>query len=119
MRSTEERMSAVMQRTQELKHKRTVRSNRLIALSSIAASLALIVGTALAMPGIMAQMDSTVHLSVSGMGSIFSTNHAMGYVVVAFLAFTLGICVTILCVHLKRNTMEPRRPVGKGDDPNG
>ncbi|MEG0803871.1 MAG: DUF4179 domain-containing protein, partial [Pygmaiobacter sp.] len=59
-----------------------------------------------AMPGVMAQMDMTEHLSVSRMASIFSSGNAMGYVMIALLAFVLGVCVTILCVHLQRNAVE-------------
>ncbi|MEG1577820.1 MAG: DUF4179 domain-containing protein [Oscillospiraceae bacterium] len=112
MRSTDERIAAVGQRTKALKRQQKLRRSSILGLSAIAAALVLIVGGGLAMPGIMAQLDVVQHLGTSGMASIFSGKSGMGYVLIALIAFALGVCVTILCLHLHRAAKEVD-PVGK------
>ena len=52
MRSHEERVAAVKQRVAQIERQKRQRRNRLLALSSAAACLAVIVGVSFAMPGI-------------------------------------------------------------------
>ncbi|MEG2200092.1 MAG: DUF4179 domain-containing protein [Anaerovorax sp.] len=105
MRSTDERMIAVKQRKKELKQGIRVRRNRMIGFSSITASLVVIVGLGCSMPGIIGKMASVKGFHVSGVASIFSSGNG-GYVMIALLAFTLGVCVTVLCMYLHRRTTE-------------
>ncbi|MEG1684024.1 MAG: DUF4179 domain-containing protein [Oscillospiraceae bacterium] len=111
MRSTDERMAAVGRRTRELKQQQKLRHRSIAGLSATLGALALVVGAAFAMPGIMTRMNVSEYLGSNGMASIFSVDSRIGYVMISLLAFALGVCVTTLCLHLhqaakKRNPHE-------------
>lgn len=101
MRTTDERVAAVKRRVAELEHARHVRRQRLLALASVAASLAVIVGLALAMPRLSGAWQSTAGVRFATAASLFSGSAATGYILIGLLAFVLGVGVTILCFRLK------------------
>ena len=101
MRSTEERVAAVKRRVAQIERQKRQRKNRIVALSSVAACLAVIVGASLALPGISEKMIIGGYAGYETAASIFSDSAAVGYIIIGLLAFVLGVCVTVLCFGLK------------------
>lgn len=97
MRSTDEQLSEIMKRAVNVKEKRAIR-NRLCACAiATAACVLLLLVTMIYMPHFSSESDS-----VSGQyGSLLLAAPQMGYVLVAFLAFAMGICFTFLCINWK------------------
>ena len=51
--------------------------------------------------------------------TILGGNAALGYIVIGLLAFILGVCVTILCFHIRLMNREEETEEQKGDDADG
>ena len=101
MRTTEERISAMHQRAAELKRERRKKQTFLAGGVSIAVCLALVILLALWIPGSLSvHMAELPELGMSG--SIFSNNYLLGYIIIAIIAFLLGISVTVFCFRLKK-----------------
>lgn len=98
MRTNEERVAAVKQRVAQLERQKRLRQKRLLALACACASLAVIVGAALALPHLQTSWRGAAYQTTA---SIFADSAAAGYVLIALLAFTLGVCVTVLCFRLR------------------
>lgn len=101
MRNHEERVAAVRQRVTQIEAQRRRGRHRLVALSSVAACLALIVGVSFVMPGISERLVADNYTAYKTAASIFGSHAAVGYIIVGLLAFVLGVCVTVLCFKLK------------------
>ena len=97
MRTTEERVSAARRRAKELARQRR---SRIAVFAGAAACLALILSLALAMPSITARFSSTAY--GGGMTASMFSGSSLGYLLVGLLAFALGVCVTVLCIRLRR-----------------
>ncbi len=104
MRNTDERVAVVERRVKELARQKKQRRSRTIGLSAAAACLLLVVGMSVAMPGIMAGLAEGDYTGAGMMASIFYEGSALGYVLIGLLAFTLGVCLTVLCVLLRRRS---------------
>ena len=101
MRTNEERIKAMHDRAAQLeREKRTLRS-RMLGAGCVAASLVLILITAVCMPGISATLAHVENLSNMN-ASIFASSSVLGYIIIGLLAFALGIAVTIFCYRLKK-----------------
>lgn len=101
MRSHEERVAAVKRRVAQVERQKRQRRNRVMALSAVAACLAVIVGVSFAMPGISEKLIAGDYNGYETTASIFSGSAATGYIIIGLLAFVLGVCVTVLCFKLK------------------
>ncbi|HJA30970.1 MAG TPA: DUF4179 domain-containing protein [Candidatus Eisenbergiella pullicola] len=101
MRSHEERVAAVRQRMAQIERQKRQRGNCLLALSSVAACLAVIVDVSFAMPGISGKLVAGNYAEYETAASIFGGSAAAGYIIIGLLAFFLGVCVTVLCFKLK------------------
>lgn len=108
MRSEQERVEAVKRRAAELKRQRGLRRGRIITGSAAAASLALIVGLARLMPEMIRGADGAGYADAGAAASIFGGGAGIGYVVIALIAFALGVCVTALGYHIRRMYREDR-----------
>ncbi|MEG2054594.1 MAG: DUF4179 domain-containing protein [Oscillospiraceae bacterium] len=108
MRNIDERFNIVKMRAKELKQAKRQRDFRILSLCSVTCCLLLIVGTSFAMPNVMSQLSETVYTGVIGFASIFSKGTSMGYLIVALLGFTLGICLTLLCAILHKRSVEDK-----------
>lgn len=115
MRSTEERVAAARRRAAQLARQNRSRRRRIAAASSAAAGLALSVGAALAMPGITAEISPENCSGFETSAAMLGGGTAAGYLVMALLAFSLGVCVTVLCFRLRRQDTEEEHQ-GDGDD---
>lgn len=96
MRTNEERVAAVKSRAAQLERQKRQRQKRLLALAC--ASLAVIVGATLALPHLQTSWRGAAYQTTA---SIFADSAAAGYVLIALLAFALGVCVTVLCFRLR------------------
>lgn len=101
MRTNEERIAAMHSRAAELKKERARLHVRLSGAVSMFSCLLLVILLAAWMPGTMAGVAQEV--SAAGMsGSMFSSQGALGYVVIAIIAFLLGVSVTVFCFRLRQ-----------------
>ena len=111
MRSHEERIAEVRRRITEKERQKKRKQRRIVAISCIAACLAVIFGISRQMvPGISSGYETAA--------TILGGGAAPEYIIIGVLSFLLGVCVTILCfrVHLldKEDQAEQR-----GDRANG
>lgn len=103
MRTNEERVAAVQRLVIEIKKQKKMRFNRLVTVSSIAACFILIVSLSVYMPRIVNEIGTRHSKYFETAASMFSRSNSLGYVVIALIAFILGICVTLLAYHLHYN----------------
>ena len=108
MRSTDERVAAVENRVKELERQKKQRQSRTISLSAAAACLFIVIGMGAAMPGIMAGLSQGDYTNTGMMASIFYEGGALSYVLIGLLAFALGVCLTVLCVLLRRRNQRDK-----------
>lgn len=106
MRSTDERLAAVQMRTRELQRNRRQRNSMLVSGLGVAASLAIIVGFAAYIPGVMNAAPATPSGPTGMYGSIVASGGMLGFVVIGILAFCLGVGVTLLCMRVKERMKE-------------
>ena len=117
MRSHEERIAEVRRRIAEKERQKRRKQRRIVAISCIAACLAVIFGASFVMPGISGQMVPGNSSGYETAAMILGGGAAPEYIIIGLLSFLLGVCVTILCrVHLldKEEQAEQR-----GDRANG
>ncbi|MEG1954169.1 MAG: DUF4179 domain-containing protein [Hydrogenoanaerobacterium sp.] len=119
MQTTDERVNAVCRRVKELEQRNKAFGKRIISLSSIAAGLFIIVTLGLAMPNMMMKIDTAEQMKLIGIAGIFSDGAAAGYILIALVAFVLGVCVTLLCISLNKKNGEAATRSSKGDNSNG
>jgi len=99
MRTNEERINAMHTRAAVLRREKRKRQTRLTGGVSIALCLVLIVVLAAVMPRLPLASAGTPSIMT---GSIFAESGALGYIIVALLAFLLGVSVTVFCLRLKK-----------------
>ncbi len=102
MRNLDEQLREIHTRSEKLK--KTRRDRRVLALGGLlsCACLALIVAVSLSLPS----FSNAAAAQNSRYGSLILAAPYLGYVIIGILAFLLGICVTLLCVHLARRGRE-------------
>lgn len=110
MRTTDERLAAAKRRAEELKRRQRHRRSLAAAVSCAAACLAVILGLSLAMPSITARFSGADY-GIGMTASLFSEG-SLGYILVGVLAFSLGVCVTVLCFRLRERDADD----GEQDD---
>ena len=106
MRSHEERVAEAKRRIAARQREKRRRRNTIAMASAVAACLALLIGTSLAMPGIAANIQTGDYSGFETTASIFHSGAALGYIVIGLLAFLLGVCVTVLCFRLRQMNRE-------------
>ena len=99
MRSTDEQLGEILRRAEQVRKTRSLRK-RLCA--DAAAGLVCLVLLVLASAGLPQVMQAAESSKPQQYGSLLLTAPYTGYVLVGVLAFALGICVTLLCVHWKK-----------------
>lgn len=99
MKSNDVQFAEIMKRSEQVKEHRQL-VNKITADILVAVLLiAMIVGAGLSVPTLK---TTVVEMTETPYGSIFLVTPYLGYVIVGLLAFALGICVTILCIHIKK-----------------
>ncbi len=104
MRTSEERVQELHRRMNAMENARNRRSYRLISTAACIASLVITVVMALVIAWLPFQSPGE---GVGGAAaSVFSDHAALGYVVIALLAFCLGVLVTVFCVRMNKHMKE-------------
>ena len=106
MRSHEERIAEVRRRITEKERQKRRKQRRIVAITCIAACLAVIVGVSFVMPGIVGQITPGTSSGFETAASMYGGGAALGYIVIGLLAFLLGVCVTVLCFRLRQMNRE-------------
>ena len=106
MRSHEERVAETKRRIAKIEREKRLRRNTIAMASAVAACLALLIGAALAMPGIAANIQTGDYVGFETAASMYGGGAALGYIVIGLLAFLLGVCVTVLCFRLRQMNRE-------------
>lgn len=101
MRTDRERIAAMHQRAEEIQIEDRRRKIRLAQTLSFAACFVLLIVCAMFMPAISGHITPGVSPGEMN-ASMFAGNAALGYIVIAIIAFFLGISVTVFCFRLRR-----------------
>ena len=106
MRSTDERLREIMRRAEPVMEKRRIRRRIFVDALTSCACLALLIAVSLSLPGLpTAGADGAAR----EYGSLLLTGPYLGLVLVVLLAFALGVCVTLLCLRLKKLKEKERK----------
>lgn len=101
MRTHEERIAAMHARAAELNIARRARKVRIMQVSGAAVACAATVLLAVFMPHISGfELDPETGSSGTMHASVFGGSGALGYVVIAIIAFLLGVALTMFCTRL-------------------
>ena len=119
MRSHEERIAEVRRRIAEKERQKRRKQRRIVAISCIAACLAVIAGVSFVMPGIVGQITPGTSSGFETAATILGGGTALGYMVIGLLAFILGVCVTILCFRIRQLAKEEQTEKQKEDNGDG
>ena len=119
MRSHEERIAEVRRRIAEKERQKRRKQRRIVAITCIAACLAVIVGVSFAMPGIIGQIEPGASSGFETAATILGGGTALGYMVIGLLAFILGVCGTVLCFRIRQLDKEEQTEEQKGDNRDG
>ena len=109
MRTNEERAGLIQKRTAEIKRERQKKNQRALDTICIAACLILVVGVGSFMPGLAAGIPGGEVHHASGAASLVGSHAALGYILMGFMAFLLGVCVTMLLYRLHRRNERKQR----------
>lgn len=101
MRTSEERIEELHRRAAALRRAKLRRRNRLAGGAAVCVCLALSILFAAVVAHAPAPADEVMPAAAAA--SIFPKHAALGFVVVAIVAFCLGALVTALCAQLKKN----------------
>ena len=104
MRTSEERVQELHRRMNAMKEAKSRRRVRFVCAAACAACLTMTVMLALIIARLPYQAPNDI--TGSAAASIFVDHASLGYVVVALLAFCLGILVTIFCFRMKKHMKE-------------
>ena len=122
MRTNEERAALVRQRAKEIKEEQRRKKHKIqmTVLSGVclAACLCILVVIGSVMPRLTAGFGEAPVSHTSGVASLLAGSEALGYVMMAILAFLLGICVTLLLrvIH-RRKQRQMHESDAKASDP--
>lgn len=104
MRTSDERIAELHKRMDTLKKEKDLRVFRIWSTVAVAAAFVLAIGLAVLIAKLPFKMPETEMDGAAA--SIFAENEALGIIVAAILAFTLGVMVTVLCFRLKKHQEE-------------
>ena len=106
MRTSEERIIELHRRMENMQWTRIRRTYMIRSTAALAACLAVTVMLAYVI-GILPAQDLVVSTG-RYTASIFASFTVLRYVVVAFLAFVLGVAVTIFCFRMRKHMEEEK-----------
>lgn len=106
MRTDEERMRLIFNRTEEIKRQRKLRKRQYIGAGCMIACVLMILSLGISMPGFMEQAVSGKVIHNSGVASLIAGQTALGYIVVGIFCFVLGAAVAILLYKIKEHDQE-------------
>lgn len=98
MRTTEQQLREILSRAEIVKEKRMRKCRLAIDAASAALCLVLLIAASASLPRLP---DASAQGTAVQYGSLILGSGALPLVVIGLLAFALGVCVTLLCVHLR------------------
>lgn len=98
MHSTEEQLREIMKRAEFVKEKRVIAKHLRASAAASFACIALLITVSVYLPKLKTVLEEQ---TVQQYGSLLLAAPYMGYAVIAVLAFVLGICITLFCIHWK------------------
>ena len=98
MRNTDEQLREIMRRGELVKEKRSIQKRLYASALASCVCAALLIAVCFCLPRLTATPENA---GMQQYGSLLLAAPYTGYVVVGVLAFALGICVTLLCIHWK------------------
>lgn len=103
MRTDEERIKAMHKRAAQLSRQKRTNKVKLLQAAGAVVSFAAAIMLAIFVP----QFTETDTVNPAGQtggmsASIFGNSTALGYIVIAIIAFLLGIAVTMFCFRLRK-----------------
>ena len=103
MRTNEERIASMHARAEEMERKQRMSRVRLMQTLASVTSFAAVILLAVFMPKVASFGKDPASVLQGGMqASILGDSGALAYVVIAVIAFLLGVFVTAFCFSLKR-----------------
>ena len=99
MRSTDDQLREIMRRSELVKEKRIIKKSILTDAIASCICLALLIAVAVYLPNLAPTLNGNAETQY---GSLLLAAPYIGYMIVGLLAFALGVCVTLLCVHWKK-----------------
>lgn len=103
MRTSEERMDLIFQRTEEIQKEQQRKKQRWLEAGCAAAALVLMIALGISMPGLMHQAVSGAVVHNSGAASLIASQSQLGYIVVGIFSFFLGSITTVLLYRIKEH----------------
>ena len=98
MRNTDEQLQEIMRRAEIGKEKRIIRTRIYASALASCACVALLIAVCFCLPQLTVMSESS---GMQHYGSLLLAAPYTGYVVVGVIAFALGVCITLLCIHWK------------------
>ena len=98
MHSTDEQLQEIMRRAEIVTEKRSMRKRFHASAIASFACAALLIAVCFCLPQLTVMPENA---GMQHYGSLLLAAPYTGYVVVGAIAFSLGVCVTLLCVHWK------------------
>jgi hypothetical protein len=99
MRNTDERMNEILKRAGGIKEKHEAVKTAVAEGIGAAVALALFIAVCIILPGVQASTEALQNVRY---GSLLLDASYSGYVVIGFLAFVLGILLTLLALQVRK-----------------
>ena len=106
MRDTDRQLKDILERSENLKNRHADIRKTVMYSLSMGVCLILLVMTAVFVPSVI---DSAIRTEGIRYGSLILSAEYMGYIIMALLAFILGILATLFCFHL--NEIKRRKEI--------
>ena len=105
MRSTDEQFQEILKRSDKFRERHSSRKAIITWSVAAAACAVLLVFAASLIPALSAGSSEA---GFTHYGSLILDTSYMGYVVIGVLAFLLGVCVTLLCLRIRKKQKKER-----------
>ena len=96
MRSTDEQYQEIMRRAKIVREKRIIRKHVYAGAIASCVCAALLIAVCFCLPQLTTTQGAP---GMQQYGSLLLSAPYMGYVIVGVLAFALGVCAALLCIH--------------------
>ncbi len=96
MRSTDQQLQEIMRRAQVVNEKRIIRKYFRVSVLASCVCAVLLIASCINLPKLTVMTEDP---GMQQYGSLLLSAPYMGYVIVGVLAFALGVCAALLCIH--------------------
>jgi len=96
MRPTERQLREILERSEKVKKRREQEKRLAVDAVSTFLCLSLLIAACMWLPNLA---DAAPQTFSESYGSLILGSACLGHVVIGVLAFALGVCVTLLCLH--------------------